>query len=113
MTTKAVPPANGSFVAEVEAIRQPARQHIEDGAVTNAYKGNREAVIKVLNEAIATQIVCVLRYKRHYYTAKGIHSAALQKSFLNMPAKNRAMPIRSQKELRNSTANQILIRQAS
>src|SRR5271165_7579137 len=82
MTTRAVPPPKGSFVSDVEAIRQRARQHIEEGAVTNSYKGNREAVIKVLNEALATEIVCVLRYKRHYYTAKGIHSAAVAEEFL-------------------------------
>ena len=82
MTTKAVPHAKGSFVADVEAIRKRARQHIQDGAVTHGYKGNREAVIKVLNEALATEIVCVLRYKRHYYTAKGIHSAAVAEEFL-------------------------------
>ena len=82
MTTKAVPPPKHSFVSDVEAIRQRARQHIEDGAVTRSYKGNREAVIKVLNEALATEIVCVLRYKRHYYTAKGIHSASVAEEFL-------------------------------
>jgi bacterioferritin len=61
-------------VADIEAIRQRARQHIEDGAVTDAYRGDRNTVIKVLNEALATELVCVLRYKRHYYTATGIHA---------------------------------------
>jgi bacterioferritin len=72
----------GSFVSDIEAIRKRARKHIEDGAVTGGYKGDRKAVIKVLNEALATEIVCVLRYKRHHYTAKGIHSLAVAAEFL-------------------------------
>lgn len=72
----------GSFVADIEAIRQRARQHIENGAVTNAYRGDRETVIKLLNDALATELVCVLRYKRHYYTATGIHAQAAAEEFL-------------------------------
>ena len=75
-------PQSGSFVADVEAIRQRARKHIEDGAVTDAYRGDRQTVIKVLNEALATEVVCVLRYKRHYYTATGIHAQAVAEEFL-------------------------------
>jgi bacterioferritin len=75
-------PQNGPFVADIEAIRQRARQHIEDGAVTDAYRGDRETVIKVLNEALATELVCVLRYKRHYFTATGIHAQAVAAEFL-------------------------------
>jgi len=75
-------PEQGSFVADIEAIRQRARQHIEDGAVTDAYRGDRNTVIKVLNEALATELVCVLRYKRHYYTATGIHAQAVAEEFL-------------------------------
>jgi bacterioferritin len=71
-----------TFIADIDTIRKRARKHIEDGAVTDSYKGNREAVIKVLNEALATEIVCVLRYKRHHYTAKGIHSLAVAAEFL-------------------------------
>lgn len=82
MKKEPAPGAAGTFVADVEAIRKRARQHIEDGAVTQSYKGNREVVIKVLNEALATEIVCVLRYKRHHYTAKGIHSLAVAEEFL-------------------------------
>ena len=82
MKKEPTPGAAGTFVADVEAIRKRARQHIEDGAVTQSYKGNREVVIKVLNEALATEIVCVLRYKRHHYTAKGIHSLAVAEEFL-------------------------------
>lgn len=72
----------GSFTADIEAIRQRARQHIENGAVTEAYRGDRETVIKVLNEALATELVCVLRYKRHHYAATGIHAQAVADEFL-------------------------------
>ncbi len=72
----------GSFTADIEAIRQRARQHIENGAVTEAYRGNRETVIKVMNEALATELVCVLRYKRHHYAATGIHAQAVADEFL-------------------------------
>jgi bacterioferritin len=74
--------SKGSFVADIEAIRRRARQHIENGAVTEAYRGDRETVIKVLNEALATELVCVLRYKRHYYAATGIQAQAVAEEFL-------------------------------
>jgi len=74
--------AQRSFTADIEAIRQRARQHIENGAVTDAYRGDRETVIKVLNEALATELVCVLRYKRHHYAASGIHAQAVAEEFL-------------------------------
>ena len=72
----------GTFSADIEAIRQRARQHIEDGAVTENYKGNKEQILKLLNESLATELVCVLRYKRHHYMAKGIHSEAVAAEFL-------------------------------
>jgi bacterioferritin len=72
----------GDFVTDIEAIRKRARQHIEDGAVTENYKGNRETVIRILNDALATELVCVLRYKRHYYMASGINSEAVRNEFL-------------------------------
>ena len=59
-----------------------ARKHIENGAVTEAYRGDRDTVIKVLNEALATELVCVLRYKRHHYAASGIHAQAVAEEFL-------------------------------
>ena len=62
------------FLTDVKELRRRARQHIEEGAVTEAYRGDRETVIKLLNEALATEIVCVLRYKRHYFMAQGIHA---------------------------------------
>jgi bacterioferritin len=70
------------FLTDVKTLRQRARQHIENGAVTEGYKGDRETVVKILNEALATEIVCVLRYKRHYYMATGIHAQAVAAEFL-------------------------------
>jgi bacterioferritin len=55
------PKSQGPFVSDIEEIRRRARQHIENGAVTDAYRGDRETVIRVLNEALATEIVCTLR----------------------------------------------------
>jgi len=75
-----------SFLSDITEIRRRARQHIEDGAVTDAYKGDRKVVLRVLNEALATEIVCVLRYKRHHYMAKGIHSQAVAEEFLEHAA---------------------------
>src|SRR5882724_10268603 len=71
----------GPFVSDIEEIRRRARQHIENGAVTDGYRADRETVIRVLNEALATEIVCVLRYKRHHYMAAGIHAQAVAEEF--------------------------------
>jgi bacterioferritin len=76
----------GSFLTDISEIRRRARQHIEDGAVTDSYKGDRKTVLRVLNEALATEIVCVLRYKRHHYMARGIHSQAVAEEFLEHAA---------------------------
>jgi bacterioferritin len=75
-----------SFLTDITEIRRRARQHIENGAVTDGYKGDRKVVLRVLNEALATEIVCVLRYKRHHYMAKGIHSQAVAEEFLEHAA---------------------------
>lgn len=72
----------GEFLTDVKTIRDRARKHIENGAVIENYKANREQVIKILNEALATEIVCVLRYKRHHYMATGIHAQAVAAEFL-------------------------------
>ena len=82
MTLKPAEPRKGSFVMDIQEIRRRARQHIQDGAVTDSYKGDRAVILRVLNEALATEIVCVLRYKRHHYMAKGIHSQAVAEEFL-------------------------------
>ena len=73
---------NGSFLTDVMELRRRAREHIEDGAVTAGYGADRETVVKLLNEALATEMVCVLRYKRHYFMAQGIHAEAVKIEFL-------------------------------
>jgi len=70
------------FISDIVEIRNRARRHIEEGAVTEGYKANRETVLKIMNDALATEIVCVLRYKRHYYMATGIHAGAVAAEFL-------------------------------
>lgn len=71
-----------AFISDINAIRERARKHIENGAVTEGYRADRETVIRLLNEALATEIVCVLRYKRHYFMAQGIHAQAVAAEFL-------------------------------
>jgi bacterioferritin len=70
------------FVLDVKTIRDRARKHMEDGAVTGGNKADRKRVIEVLNEVLATELVCVLRYKRHYFMARGIHSESVKAEFL-------------------------------
>ena len=70
------------FVSDIQELRRRARQHMEMGAVTSSYKADRETVIRILNEVLATEIVCTLRYKRHYYMATGIHAQAVAEEFL-------------------------------
>jgi bacterioferritin len=69
-------------VMDIQSIRDRARQHIERGAVTESYGADREVVIQLLNEALATELVCTLRYKRHYFMASGIHAEAAAAEFL-------------------------------
>jgi bacterioferritin len=70
------------FLSDVTELRRRAREHIERGAVTSGYRGDRDVIIDLLNQALATEIVCVLRYKRHYYMATGIHAQAVAAEFL-------------------------------
>jgi bacterioferritin len=70
------------FLTDVQELRRRARQHIEEGAVTDGYRADRETIVKLLNEALATEIVCVLRYKRHYFMAQGIHADPIAQEFL-------------------------------
>jgi bacterioferritin len=70
------------FLTDVKEIRRRARQNIEKGPVTTAYRADLQRVIAVLNEVLATELVCVLRYKRHYFTASGIHAQAVAAEFL-------------------------------
>ena len=74
--------ARKEFVSDIELIRKRAREYIEQGAVTQGYTADRAVVIKILNEALATEIVCVLRYKRHHYMASGIHAKSIAAEFL-------------------------------
>jgi len=71
----------GNFVSDIKEIRRRARAHIEQGPITASYKADRETVIRLLNEALATELVCVLRYKRHHYMATGIHAQAVADEF--------------------------------
>ena len=71
----------GPFVLDIKEIRKRAREHIERGAVTPEYKSNRTEVVRILNEALATEIVCVLRYKRHQYMATGINAIPVAAEF--------------------------------
>ena len=70
------------FLTDVKTLRARARKHIEQGAVTEGYKADRNTVIRLLNEALATEIVCVLRYKRHFFMASGLHADPVAAEFL-------------------------------
>jgi bacterioferritin len=69
------------FLTDVKTLRQRAREHMEQGAITAGYGANRDTVVKLLNEALATEIICVLRYKRHYFMAAGIHAESVAAEF--------------------------------
>lgn len=71
-----------SFSPNVEELRKRARKDVEEGAVTKGYPAQKEAIIKMLNDALATELVCVLRYRKHYYMAKGIDSEPVAQEFL-------------------------------
>jgi bacterioferritin len=70
------------FLSDVKELRRRARQHLDEGAVTEGYLADRDTVLKLLNTALATELICVLRYRRHYFTAKGIHAQAVAEEFL-------------------------------
>ncbi len=70
------------FVTDLAAIRARARQNIEQGAVTDSYTADRDVVIRLLNDALATELVCVLRYKRHYFMASGLMAEPIKAEFL-------------------------------
>src|SRR5436189_5329871 len=74
--------AEKPFLTDIKTLRERARQHIENGAVTEGYTIDRETAVKILNEALATEIVCVLRYKRHYFMASGINAESVAAEFL-------------------------------
>jgi bacterioferritin len=82
VTPSKSPSPRKSVISDVASLRARARQHVDEGAVTQNYGADRNQVIKLLNEALATEIICVLRYKRHYYMAQGIASDSVKEEFL-------------------------------
>ena len=70
------------FLSDIQTLRRRAREHIAQGAVTPGYHADRDVVLRLLNEALATEIVCTLRYRRHYFMAKGIHGESVAAEFL-------------------------------
>ncbi|MBS1146026.1 MAG: bacterioferritin [Proteobacteria bacterium] len=70
------------FLTDIKTLRARARKHIENGAVTQGYQADRTTVIKLLNEALATELVCILRYKRHFFMASGINADSVAQEFL-------------------------------
>jgi bacterioferritin len=83
-------PAEKTFLTDVQTLRKRARQHIEQGAVTEGYGADRNVVVRLLNEALATELVCVLRYKRHHYMATGIHAQSVAAEFLQHASEEQA-----------------------
>src|SRR5688572_13804303 len=75
-------PTPKSFLSDVKAVRERARRNIDEGAVTPNYAIEAKAVCEALNAALASELVCVLRYKRHYFTAEGIASESVKAEFL-------------------------------
>ena len=74
--------AQKPFLSDIKKIRERARRHLDQGAVTEGYRADRKTVLAILNEALATEIVCVLRYRRHFFMAEGLHSEAIAQEFL-------------------------------
>ncbi len=70
------------FLTDVKTLRQRARHHIDEGAVTSGYSADREMVLKLLNNSLATEIICVLRYRRHHFMARGMQSKSIANEFL-------------------------------
>lgn len=78
------------FLTDVTELRRRARQHMEKGAVTEGYRGDLTTILKLLNEALATELVCVLRYKRHYFMAQGINADSVAQEFLQHATEEQA-----------------------
>ncbi len=79
-----------TFLMDIQEIRQRARQHMEKGAVTEGYKADLQTVLRVLNEALATEIVCVLRYKRHQFMATGLNAQSVADEFMEHAAEEQS-----------------------
>ena len=71
------------FITDIKTLRERARRHIDQGSVTAGYSADRETVLKLLNDSLATELVCVLRYRRHHFMARGIHSQSVAQEFLD------------------------------
>jgi bacterioferritin len=82
--------ADHPFMTDIQTLRARARQHIEQGAVTPGYRADRDTVIRLLQEALATELVCVLRYKRHYFMATGINAQSVAQEFLQHATEEQA-----------------------
>jgi bacterioferritin len=80
-STNKISATNAAVLTDIQTLRKRARKNIEEGAVTTGYGADRKEVIRLLNEALATELVCVLRYKRHYFMAKGINSDSVKTEF--------------------------------
>lgn len=72
----------GAFLTDVKTLRARARKHIEQGAVTDDYKLNAKFAVQVLNDALATELICTLRYRQHAFVASGINSEPIAQEFL-------------------------------
>lgn len=72
----------GTFLTDIQTLRARAREHIEQGAVTDDYKLNAKFAVKVLNDALATELICTLRYRQHAFVARGINSEPIAQEFL-------------------------------
>lgn len=71
-----------TILSDIKTLRKKARQHIEQGAVTESYSADRVEVIRLLNDALATEIICVLRYRRHHFMARGLVAKSIADEFL-------------------------------
>lgn len=74
--------ATSNFLSDVKSLRERARKNVEDGPVIENYKGNREKIVSLLNDALATELICVLRYRQHHFTAQGLNSEEVAAEFL-------------------------------
>jgi bacterioferritin len=72
----------GTHLTDIETLRRRAREQLEQGPITDTYGADRERVVQVLNEVLATEVVCWLRYKRHYYMASGLNAGPVAAEFL-------------------------------
>lgn len=82
MSTISTEKAKKPFLTDVKTIRDRARKHMQEGAITEGYGADRQVVVDILNDALATEIVCTLRYRHHFYMAKGLHAEVVAQEFL-------------------------------